>query len=105
MAYWPNSIEGKKLQGIAGIGPASEKLLLSKNFTEASDVYSQYVSLNKDGEAFSRWLKEDIGMRRKCDIESCLNDIKTLEVSRVQTPQIRRDLENRQDIVGPEKDI
>ncbi|KAB7499558.1 hypothetical protein Anas_14268 [Armadillidium nasatum] len=61
--------------------------------------------LNKDGEAFSRWLKEDIGMRRKCDIESCLNDIKTLEVSRVQTPQIRRDLENRQDIVGPEKDI
>ncbi|RXG61080.1 Barrier-to-autointegration factor 1 [Armadillidium vulgare] len=95
MALAPNSsIEGKKLRDIAGIGPATEKLLLSKNFTKASDVYRQYVLLNKDGEAFSEWLKEDIGMRRKCDIESCLNDIKSWQEPRVRTPQTRRDLEN-----------
>ncbi|KFD56089.1 hypothetical protein M514_02867 [Trichuris suis] len=66
------SMAGKDISTVAGIGEAYAKVLRDEGFDEASVLFGQFLLLRKDEELFVTWLKEFAGMNNR-HAHACAN--------------------------------
>uniref|UniRef100_A0A5S6QS29 Barrier-to-autointegration factor 1 n=1 Tax=Trichuris muris TaxID=70415 RepID=A0A5S6QS29_TRIMR len=59
------SMTGKDISTVAGIGEAYAKTLREEGFDQASVLFGQFLLLRKDEELFVAWLKEFAGMNSR----------------------------------------
>ncbi|CDW59182.1 barrier to autointegration factor [Trichuris trichiura] len=59
------SMAGKDVSAVAGIGEAYAKKLREEGFDEASVLFGQFLLLRKDEEKFADWLKEFAGVNTR----------------------------------------
>ena len=66
----------KSLQDIAGIGNAYGGRLAERGFTNASQLYGQYLVLNRNEQQFRNWLTREGGVnqRHAGNAYACLNE-------------------------------